>query len=373
MNKKFKADAFLYILSAAALLTGIGCISAFSRISPVSSEPQSVVSVEPESRPVFSFAQPSMAEQSRAVSETPSSQAAASSVASQQSAWKDTVTGRGNHPGNTANDGLFAEWRDGVVIFANPNDDFRLYRLNRDGKAKKISDDTVYYLNVIGDWIYFSDVQQEGKLFRIRPDGTEKTLVCQDDCWWTNARDGWLYFNGDSANLHRVSLDGKQYQKLTEEKVTWVNIGEDGWVYVILSRENERICKFKLDGSGKTYLTEEMTRFLVYDSGWLYYINQSDGNTIYKISTDGSGRTKLTAGAADFINVRDGWVYYSNIQQGGALYKMKTDGSQNTRLTSDNAYYINICGGYIYYINESDRGYLYRIKPDGTGRAKVGS
>lgn len=379
MKKKSKPDAVLYTLSALAIVTGL--VFAVILLNSGAKDNDSLLlsdsTVSAESRPTFSYAMQSVQQSAAAQSETNVSSAAASTASSPQATvWQDSTAGQGssigNSNGNTLNDGYFAEWRDGVVIFANPGDDFKLYRYNAGGSVKKISEDVVYYLNVVGDWIYYSNVQEEGKLYRIRPDGTERTLLCKDDCCWTNALDGWLYFNGDSANLCKVSLDGKTYQKLTEDKVTWVNVAEDGFAYVVLSRENERICRFKLDGSGKTILADDVVRFLNYNDGWLYYINKSDSNTIYKISADGSGRQKLTQSGTEFINISDGWIYYNNTAQNGALYKMKTDGSGNAKVTGDKAYYINIASGWIFYINESDRGLLYQIKPDGTGRKKVG-
>lgn len=370
-QKQARPDRVLYILSALAITGGLIFTVVFLNSggkngeSPISSD----TTASAESRPVFSYTASPIAEsESVAASQTPVSNA----VSSKATAWQDSTAGQGSTHGNLMNDGYFAEWRDGVVFFANPGDDFKLYRYNANGSVKKVSEDVVYYINVVGDWVYYTNVQEEGKLYRIRPDGTERTLLCKDDCVWTNALDGWLYFNGDNANLCKVSFDGKTYQKLTEDKVTWVNVADDGYAYVILSRENERICKFKLDGSGKTVLSEDMTRFLNYSEGWLYYINKSDGNNIYKIKTDGSGRQKLSQGGTEFINVSGGWIYYNNIAQNNALYRMKTDGSGDMKVTGDKAYFINAASGWLFYINESDRGLLYQIKPDGTGRKKVG-
>ena len=72
---------------------------------------------------------------------------------------------------------------------------------------------------------------------------------------------------------------------------------------------------------------------------WLYYRNTSYKYKLYKIRTDGSDKTKLNDDDSKYINVVGDWVYYSNCNWSEektryrynnyfyTLYKIRTDGT----------------------------------------------
>ena len=77
----------------------------------------------------------------------------------------------GNSAGNLYNGGLFCE-SNGTVFFSNPSDNHRLYSMNPDGSdMKKLSDDTVSYINADDHYVYYVRNNKTTQVFM--PDCTE--------------------------------------------------------------------------------------------------------------------------------------------------------------------------------------------------------
>ena len=76
----------------------------------------------------------------------------------------------GNTSGNLMNKGLFAE-HNGKIYFSNPYDGDKLYSMNSDcTNIKKLSDDSVSYINVTDNYIFYVrnnfDKDNAGMIFR---------------------------------------------------------------------------------------------------------------------------------------------------------------------------------------------------------------
>jgi hypothetical protein len=88
---------------------------------------------------------------------------------------RETVNEYGNTPGNIINGGYAAiqgDW----IYYNNASDDGKLYKIKTDGSGRqKLNDDVSSYINVIGDWIYYTD--DIGNICKIKTDGSERQLV----------------------------------------------------------------------------------------------------------------------------------------------------------------------------------------------------
>jgi len=119
---------------------------------------------------------------------------------------------------------------------------------------------------------------------------------------------------------------------------------------------------------------------------WMYYNpnNSYDGPSyLYKMKLDGSGKTKLTDDNAGSIQVVGDWIYYTvidkqqNVHQG--IYKVRTDGTERTKISDAPAGRITVDGDWIYYVDQEligkgpySVGYyktlgINKIKTDGSG------
>ncbi len=66
------------------------------------------------------------------------------------------------------------------IYYSNQNDDNHLYRSKVDGtEQQKLNDNRSYYITVAGNWIYDSNYSYGGYLFKIRTDGSDESLVVE--------------------------------------------------------------------------------------------------------------------------------------------------------------------------------------------------
>ena len=99
----------------------------------------------------------------------------------------------GNTAGNLINGGLFCEYND-KIYFANPDDYNKLYVMNSDcTNISKINDDSVAYLNVCGNYIYY-----------VKNNFNKSTIG--------------MVFRGQLFGLYRCDLDGSHSKILYNDR-----------------------------------------------------------------------------------------------------------------------------------------------------------
>lgn len=89
-----------------------------------------------------------------------------------------------------------------------------LMRVKNDGSNNfTVTDDTAEFINVSGDWIYYSNVSDENKLYKIKTDGTGKIKINDDDAMFINVMDDWIYYGiSTSDDTIKVKTDGTERQ-----------------------------------------------------------------------------------------------------------------------------------------------------------------
>jgi hypothetical protein len=79
-----------------------------------------------------------------------------------------------------------------------------------------LNDDVSDSINVVGEWIYYSNYGDNGKIYKIRIDGTENMRLNDDESWFINIVGDWIiYINrSDDSNQYKVHTDGTERQLL---------------------------------------------------------------------------------------------------------------------------------------------------------------
>ncbi|MCL2002747.1 MAG: DUF5050 domain-containing protein [Oscillospiraceae bacterium] len=257
---------------------------------------------------------------------------------------------RGNTVGNIVNLGLVAGQSDRIYYssgYYHQISGFHygsgLYSINPDGtNGSKLCDDDAAYINVVGDYIYYSNVSDGDKIYKIRTDGdpeSRKLVRDESASFITVIGDRIYYSNGSKGGiLSSADTNGNNLRDLSRHRAFYINVvGND-----------------------------------------IYYSNDDDGGKIYKIKTDGlGGSSKLNENNNDraaYINVVGDYIYYSNLSDGGKIYKTRTDGSDRRKLNDDYSIRINVVGNRIYYYNENNDIYfaggdIYVLNTDTDGSA----
>lgn len=231
---------------------------------------------------------------------------------------------------------------------------------------------SVYYLDLVGD--IYADGRE--KIFRLKPGETIPIPLADDEAWNLTISRKYLYYSNwsDNHRLYRLTLDGTEKSKLTDEPVCQLTAAGDSLVYITWSNhsaQDKAIYKLPLAGGLPQKLCNDNAESLQVLGDWVYYLNASDGYTIYRIRLDGTQRSKITEDHVLFMAIADNAIYYSNYSDGQKLYSLSLDGKNKTKLTDDKAGFINYTNGYIYYTNASANHALYRVTANGQNKQLV--
>lgn len=313
------------------------------------------------------------------------------------------------------------------IYYINMNDSRKLYVINPDGTSKKKLQDTtmkyfnivagrIYYtpdsgtaglysiamgggdlktlttdrlsdiydysgrLTIIGDWIYYTNISEFNKLYRIKTDGSQREEFGYDTMVNNLLEADYYLVSGDKLTLPTTVMGIMSDGTRRDVPVKWINAAPD----------TSKIGVYSYEGtvpnySGKAKLTLNVVKELpignsggnlgsygtVAKSGdWIYYSNYQG---FYKVKTDGTMKTKLSNRHAAHINVVGDWIYFKEGINGGGMYmyRMKTDGSNEMKLSLsyDNIHWLQVVGNWIYYIG--DGAYLGKMRTDGTNRTGI--
>lgn len=276
--------------------------------------------------------------------------------------------GKGNHHSNIIDSqGKIAysgEW----IFYSNGDEDGALYKIKEDGTAKQriSADKYCKYINVIGDWIFYkcNNALREYvyDLVKIKIDGSERSVVTSSfSITYVYVCDKKLYYKHDNG-FSILDLETGE-KTLYNEGNYYMPYVEGDWVYFLDSYDSSygygKLCKNRLGGTEKIQLTDYNARkFNVYD-GWVYY---TDFNfSIRRVRVDGTQDSEVFSdGYVNMFNVSDGVIYAG----GREVFKIELNGSSYTKFTTGIVadFLFTLTDKYIYY---EVSGKTYKIGKDG--------
>ncbi len=142
----------------------------------------------------------------------------------------------------------------GWIYYTNKSDRHRPYVINKDGSyVSKLSDEWADSIQVSGDWIYYTS--SSGVLSKVKKDGTGTVIPIMgqtrefDKGFHLNVVGNWVYYSNykDGGKLYKISVDGSGTKhKLTNETVEYINIVEDSIFYT----SKGKLYKLPIDTDG---------------------------------------------------------------------------------------------------------------------------
>ena len=157
-----------------------------------------------------------------------------------------------------------------------------LYRMKIDGTNKVEMTNHSGSFVVQGDYIYYikSENSSTGTMVRMKTDGSEETEISTDRIMNFNVSDGWIYYGSydEDGRLCRIKVDGTDKQYLGEGTfISDIHFVED-WIYYTetLKYNFGLLYKMKKDGSSKTQLTSYPVRFVNITGGYITFQNEKD-------------------------------------------------------------------------------------------------
>ncbi|MCL1851567.1 MAG: DUF5050 domain-containing protein [Peptococcaceae bacterium] len=273
----------------------------------------------------------------------------------------------GNTSGNIVCGGRVAAQGDQVYYFNQDDSKYGLWTMGSNGDNKKrLIDESAFYINVVGDWIYYFGVDS---INSIKTDGSHIYKVV--DAYVSNliVVDDWIYFSVSSDGIYSLRPDGTGMVKLYEYSLfdygeREINI-DNGRIYFDAM---SGVHSMKTDGSDLIKLSDDPVSCLTVSDGRIYYLNLDDAQKIYSMKIDGSDRKKVCDELPYQINVADGKIYYIN-RYGGNICVINVDGSGWKELNNEDSFSVNIIGDRIYYYKSEDLS-LHSMKTDGSDKIK---
>ncbi len=244
------------------------------------------------------------------------------------------------------------------IYFKNVRDGLKLYRMSLDGThLVRLQENAYGDLNMVNGMLIASDYQAGGAVVRVYPSGFAKELLSDANAQYVFESGGWIYYqNGYQGNIHRMRLDGSEDTPLLPS-VRMYHV-EGDWMYYVNSNG---LLTWHMPTGTEGYLIDIYVQHLAAEGDWVY-LSISEIESFYRgfpiirysvirVKSDGSGRELLAPINVRTLHVHDGWVYYSDLSDG--LFKMRTDGSEVTHLSHEVVYNINIVGDWLLGIYSS--------------------
>jgi Tol biopolymer transport system component len=230
------------------------------------------------------------------------------------------------------------------------------------GLAVVNSDGAIYYLDLTGD--IYAGAQEN--IYRLQPGDTTPALICNDEAGDLTISGKYLYYINwsDRHYIYRIKPDGSEKTKISIHPASWLTPADNSLIYSSRGSDGLENAIYKLALDNQTVpqkLTDDQAENLIVAGEWVYYLNASDNYRMYKIKLDGSGRRKLTNDQVLFMAVVNDTIYFSNNSDNQKLYTCNLDGQQRVKVTDDKAGFINVLNDWIYYTNGSAHHALYRI------------
>lgn len=272
----------------------------------------------------------------------------------------------GNTAGNLYNAGLVCEYN-GIVYFANPSDEYRLYSMNSDGTdLKKINDDVATFINADAHYLYyirnnprttgaFSFLQTNSdSLCRINRDGKGDVLILEPEpSLYASLIGNYIYYlrydKEDATSLYKIKIDGTEQRQISHQPYFTCCTNGQYLLYNGLDGEHY-IRQFDTTDYTETVLSTSNTWMPTVIGNTAYFIDVDNNYSLAREDLTDNSKVTLTTDRIDCYHVYGSYIYFQrNSRTEPALCRIRTDGS-DYEVIMDGVYTdINADSTYIYF------------------------
>lgn len=228
-----------------------------------------------------------------------------------------------------------------------------LYIKDMDKGSQKLTTDKAYYVTGNGEYIFYANLSDGWRLYRIDKDGKNKVALTKEGVSTLKTHGDRIYYlkiTSETCGLYSNNFSGSDEKMISGideyvnsvEYVNYYEIYNDSIYYSLYDRNSKtgRLNRVNLDGTNKISIKNLNTSGFDLDKDpWISF--------------------------AQNLFFYNGTLYYNNPIFSNAVCKASLDGSSNEIINREKAKIFEIVGDFIYYYNESS---VVRIKLDGTCR-----
>lgn len=271
----------------------------------------------------------------------------------------------GNTGGNLYNYGLFCEY-DGIIYFANPNDGYQLYQMNRDGTGiKKISDDSAAFINADENYVYYTRTGDSSEslfsflhvnthsLCKLRRDLRGEVVVLDSDpSMYASLVGNYIYYvhydTNESSTLYRIKNDKEEKEQISAQPYFTCST-QNQYIYYNGLEQDHNVYRFDTTTSTQTLLYEGNCWMPIVEGSYLYFTDCENSYRLARVDLTTNEKIILTDDWVDCFNIYNGTVYFQRNSDSPALCSVRTDGSDYTVLKEGIYTNINIAGNIVYF------------------------
>ncbi|UNC92238.1 DUF5050 domain-containing protein [Candidatus Contubernalis alkaliaceticus] len=225
------------------------------------------------------------------------------------------------------------------IYYSNYDDDNRIYKIGTDGLGRTLLSDYYwnFFISVVDNWVYFTGCEfhddDYSNLYKMRTDGSELTILDKGfdghfSFTGVNVVGDWIYYS-DMINIYKIRLDGREKTSVVGDGAVSLNVVDD-WIYYVNIDDDYTIYKITTDGSNRTRLNYHDSDSLNVYGDQIYFNCWEDDYSIYSLynmRTDGSNLNNVYSDDFySYLNVLDDWIYFVKWEE-EVLYRISLDGS----------------------------------------------
>lgn len=284
--------------------------------------------------------------------------------------------------------GTVAKYKD-WIYYSNYNDNQRLYKIRTDLTEKQAvvtylngipwKPEYVKSLNIIGGDIYFSYAKKaHGYISKMKADGTNLTFFKDEDDTPISTFEAfivigkYIYPESSGRIFSRVSIDCDEFQLRN-----FININNNFYnnkLYFYISKVDNIDSLYSVNVSNTDFTgVQELYRGYYYYPVLGVYENSAyliEGEKFKKIDLEFPELIQILPIKPRYFNIVNHTIFYSNKEDNNKLYKCDLAGNSPVKMADDQVSRISVIDDWLYYYGYSDT-HLYRIKQDGTTRQIV--
>lgn len=282
----------------------------------------------------------------------------------------------GNTASNISNFGLMCESGD-YIYFSNTEDMGKLYRMRTDGTGyKKLSDDEAQYINVVENTLYYSNLSDGGSVYSVSTDGAGRKKLIDTNAFYLTVVDDHMYYldASDGWTIKRCLITGSS-PEYVGNKIKGASLNVQGEYIYYIGYEDSLIYRMEAKSGNIACISSAQASQIVVYNDYVFYIN-STNERVCRINTSGASNQKVyvyTDYKCGHLAVYDEILYFSMIDKGGIIGSLEIgDFYSDTDVSNIFGACINTVKGHIYFCNvyEVNSGFIYygsmhRITYDG--------
>jgi len=287
----------------------------------------------------------------------------------------------------------YADRDNGWIYYIAPDSELSkmgIYKIKENGDKPKelntIGKYDIMSINAYKDYLYFivqssSNYSNNGdtldnKIYKMKNDGTELEVINDNEfhnnCETIYVIDNWVYYIGLESKLYKMSLDGKNRKKVSEETFSTKKPANKYVVtdkFIIYNVDNPPTAVraqttkiMRIDGKeAEDVIPDEYLSYLDMDSSYIYFTDYD--NKLCKTKIKSKKKEEVYSIRKVYhLNVNENYAYFYSFTDDGevALYRLNLNspekGAQAIKILNNTAPCLNIVGDKIYYTDRDIEG-----------------